>query len=83
MKKMFPFLLLAALAVSGCATHYDITLTSGETITAFGKPKHDEKRHIYLYKDSQGVLNGVYDFKVTLIEPSSFHKKGATQFIGH
>jgi hypothetical protein len=83
MKKLVSVLLFAALALAGCATHYDITLTNGEILTAFGKPKHDEAKHIYIYKDAQGVVCGVLDFKVTLIQPSSDRKSASSQFIAH
>ena len=72
MKRIVCGLLLLALFVTGCTTRYDIKLTNGGTITAYGKPRYYRELDGYLYKDATGSTNIVGAFKVSVIQPSSF-----------
>lgn len=67
-------MLLAVVFLAGCATQYDIVLNNGSTLVAHGKPKHDEVNQIYIYKNDMGQKLFVGDFKVKLIQPSSFRE---------
>ena len=71
MKLSFSTLLLALLICSGCATRYDMKLTDGMIITAKGKPRVDEKRHIIFFTDAAGQTNAIPEFKVAEIAPHS------------
>jgi hypothetical protein len=51
MKKTL-ILLMATLALSGCASRYVITMSNGNQVTATTKPRLD--RGYYFFKDAQG-----------------------------
>jgi hypothetical protein len=51
MKKL-AILLLASLALAGCAHNYVVTLSNGRQITTTSKPHLD--RGYYFFKDAQG-----------------------------
>ena len=56
---------------AGCATRYDMTLSNGMVITAKGKPRVDEKRHVIFFTDALGKTNSIPEFRVTQITPHS------------
>jgi hypothetical protein len=51
MKKLL-FLIVASLALTGCAHNYLVTLNNGSQVTATTKPRLE--RGYYFFKDSQG-----------------------------
>ncbi len=69
MKKFVLLGLFAAAVLTGCAGRYNMTLTNGNIITTRGKPKLDDTKRVYLYKDSQGRPGSVPVFRVQEIEP--------------
>ncbi len=73
MKRM-PLLLLALSLCAGCASRYNITLNNGEVITALGKPKYDQARSIYIYKDASGTPSYLPQVDVREIAPRSWKK---------
>jgi len=68
MKSSF-WLLAAVLLVPGCASRYNITLNSGNTITTRGKPKYDAITSSYQFKDSNGRPGSLLAFRVKEIAP--------------
>lgn len=81
MKKIISVLLLIAAICTGCTTRYSLILTNGDVITSMGKPKFDEQKGYYLYKDADGQTNIVFASKVREVAPSSMADKGGTQFL--
>ncbi len=73
MKKV-PALLVLALLLSGCARHYDMTLTNGVRVTNVTRPVLDEENNTYTYKDVAGTEHKVSQVRVLEIKPHS-HKK--------
>jgi hypothetical protein len=67
--KISRWLLVPALLVSGCASHYNITLNNGNMITTRGKPKYDAVTSSYQYKDSNGRPGSLPAFRVKEIAP--------------
>ena len=59
---------VAALVLTGCAHHYKMTLTNGNSITTSGKPKLNQAGNAYIYKDLQGKESWISAGKVTEIE---------------
>ena len=59
--------------MTGCASHYVITMTNGEQIDAKGRPRLE--RGFYVYKDALGHDQQVSSGRVTEIAPSSMVKK--------
>lgn len=78
MKKISLFSLLAVLLLSGCATHYVITLNNGNRITSRGKPKRQGAA--YVFKDASGKITSVPAGNVTEIEPASMTKNDNLKF---
>ena len=78
--KTFVSLLFAVLVCAGCATRYNMTLTNGLVITAKGKPKVDEQRHIIFFTDATGKTNAIPEFRVTKIEPTSLADEDNPKF---
>ncbi len=74
MKKIALVLLLAAFVCTGCATRYNIQLTNGDVITARGKPKYDEAKGGFLYKDGQGQPSFISGGRVREVAPASMSK---------
>lgn len=71
MKKIALVLLLAVFVCAGCATRYNISLTNGDVITARGKPKYDQAKGGFLYKDGQGQPAFVSGGRVREVAPAS------------
>src|SRR5579872_4574476 len=80
MKTIALFFLLTLLVCAGCANHYDITLSNGTVITAKGKPRLDEKRHIFFFTDANGKTNVIPEFRVTQIAPQSMAGDDSKKF---
>lgn len=77
--KTTPLSFLALVLVcAGCATRYDMTLSNGSVITARGKPRVDEQRHLIFFTDANGQTNVIPQFRVTQIEPHSM--AGTTKY---
>ena len=74
MKKNILVLLLAVTVCAGCAVRYNISLTNGDVITARGKPKYDEAKGGFLYKDGQGQPAFVSGGRVREVAPASMSK---------
>ncbi|MBK1700067.1 YgdI/YgdR family lipoprotein [Thiococcus pfennigii] len=53
MKKIL-VLMVCAVALSACGSHYMVTTESGQEIKTQGKPKLDEDTGMYRYKDIDG-----------------------------
>ncbi|HEY3855533.1 MAG TPA: YgdI/YgdR family lipoprotein [Verrucomicrobiae bacterium] len=73
MKKVLPSLAVALL-LSGCARHYDMTLTNGMRVTNVTKPVLDEEASTYSYKDVAGNEHKVSQVRVLEIKPHSHRK---------
>ena len=60
---------------SGCARRYNVTLTNGTVVTAYGKPKYDKATGAYQFKDAKG--NEVYmpGFRVKEIAAPGMEEK--------
>lgn len=69
MKALLLSTLLGTLLLTGCASRYTITLTSGNTITAHSKPRLEGGS--YAYKDANGQTAYVSAGRVREIAPSS------------
>ena len=69
MKAYLVMAAVAAVALTGCAHRYKMTLTNGNSITTSGKPKLNKEGTAYLYKDLRGRESWVSAGKVTEIAP--------------
>jgi len=69
---------LLLVVCAGCATRYDMKLSNGSVITARGKPRIDEQRHLIFYTDANGQTNVIPQFRVSQIEPHSM--SGSSKF---
>jgi len=58
-----------ALALTGCAQRYKMTLTNAATITTASKPKLNKEGTAYFYKDLQGRETSVSAGRVVEIAP--------------
>jgi|WetSurMetagenome_2_1015567.scaffolds.fasta_scaffold742158_1 hypothetical protein len=61
--------LLAAVALTGCASRYQITLSNGTMITTGSKPKYDAEHGVYRFKDLQGNPTYLPAFRIKEIAP--------------
>jgi len=59
----------ALLLCSGCAQHYNITLSNNNVITSKGKPKYDAATSTYQFKDTNGKPGAIPAFRVKEIAP--------------
>ncbi len=66
----FAWLLLPALLVAGCASKYDIVLTSNLRLQSVGKPRLDGDG-FYVFKDTDGRLQRVNSMRVREVAPTS------------
>jgi hypothetical protein len=66
-------LLIALIALTGCAHHYVMTLTSGAEITTASKPKL--KDGVYHFKDAKGEEHFLPATRVREIAPASIAEK--------
>jgi hypothetical protein len=80
MKKITLVLLLAA-ACAGCATRYHVTLSSGDVITAKGKPHLSKDKTVWLFTDASGKPAGIPAGNVTQIAPASMDSGSPTKFV--
>ena len=78
MKRIPLLLLLALLALSGCARHYVITLNNGARIDTDGKPKL--VGNSYAFKDALGRERQIPSGRVAQIAPASMMDEKETQF---
>ena len=69
MKKLALPLLVGLLVVSGCASHYVITLANGTEITTANKPQREGGA--YRFKDAKGEEHLVAVGRVREIAPAS------------
>ena len=70
MKRIFS-LLVIALALTGCAQHYDMMLTNGMKITRISKPVLNQDTGQYIYTDALGRKKAISAMRVTDIRPHS------------
>ena len=70
--KRFALIILGAGLLTGCAHHYDMTLTNGIHITNVSKPMLDEDNGVYVYKDVAGNKRYISAGRVIEIKPHSF-----------
>jgi hypothetical protein len=68
MKTFLPALLVVCL-LTGCASHYTLTLNNGNRITAKSKPKL--KNGFYVFEDVQGKPAAVAAGRVKEISPAN------------
>ncbi|MEO6035666.1 MAG: YgdI/YgdR family lipoprotein [Verrucomicrobiota bacterium] len=68
MKKTFA-LLLIAMALTGCRSRYDVTLSNGTRFTGVSKPRIDKKTGQYRFKMPDGRVGNFNAGNVRLIEP--------------
>jgi len=73
MKKAALLVLIALIALTGCAHHYVMRLTNGGEITTASKPKL--KDGIYYFKDAKGEEHVVAAARVREIAPASVAAK--------
>jgi hypothetical protein len=71
MKKNALVLLMAVMVCAGCATRYNITCTNGDVLTSRGKPKYDETKGGFMYKDGQGQPAFISGGRVREVAPAS------------
>jgi hypothetical protein len=72
--KRIPLLGLAlavTLLACGCARNYNVTLSSGSTITSHGKPKYDKENSCFVFTDARGVPRRIPAGSVREITPAS------------
>ena len=72
MKKPITLTLTALLLISfltGCMNRYTMRLTNGAEITTRSKPKLDEKKKVYRYKNANGDAALIPAIRVSEIEP--------------
>ncbi len=62
--------ILTLLLLTGCARHYTVTLTNGNTITAHSKPRLNEGGSAFVFKDRTGQTMSVPAGKVSEIAPN-------------
>lgn len=60
---------LSFLLLTGCASHYNITLNNNHVITTFSKPKMNQAGDAYVFKDRAGNMTSIPAGNVKLIEP--------------
>jgi hypothetical protein len=75
--KRIVFLLPALALVSGCYTHYDITLQNGQVITALNKPVYDKDKGIFTYKTMATIPAGM----VLQVAPSGAKKTKDSHYL--
>jgi len=68
MKKAFA-LLLMVVALTGCKSTYDVTLSNGTRFTGVSKPRYDKKTDEYRFKMPDGREGNFSPAKIRLIEP--------------
>ena len=68
MKKTFA-LLLMVVALVGCRSRYDVTLSNGTKFTGVSKPHLDKKIGKYRFKTPDGREGAFYPDNIRLIEP--------------
>ena len=68
MKKQFA-LILITVALVGCKSSYDVTLSNGTRFTGVSKPRYDKKTDQYKFKTPDGREGSFYRGNVRLIEP--------------
>ena len=64
-------MLVTALLLSGCAQHYDMTLTNGVRVTNVTRPVLNSEAGQYTYKDVAGVERHVSQSRVLEIKTHS------------
>ncbi len=60
---------LGVLLTTGCARHYNITLTNNHVITTGSKPKLNKTGDAFVFKDRMGKLTSLPKGSVKQIEP--------------
>ena len=81
MKPIVLVLLAAVLLSAGCfSRRYDITLRSGNVITAKGKPRLDEHGQ-YVFTDVEGKVQRVNASRVSQIAPHDDKPEKGSYFI--
>ena len=78
MKNIVVLALLGSLVFTGCARHYNLTLTNGNVITTASKPRLENGS--YHFKDASGQVVFVPSFRVREIAPASMSKDSQTTF---
>ena len=71
MKQLILGMMLGAALLTGCASHYVITLTNGNRIVAAGKPKLDAEHLAFVFTDLNGRSNSIPSVRVRAIVPAS------------
>lgn len=72
-------LLLSLVFFAGCASSYNIVLSNGRVITTSSKPKLNEQKNRYVFKDAQGRQMEVSPLVVREITPTSMAEKSPFQ----
>lgn len=68
MKKTFA-LLLMSVALVGCRSGYDVTLSNGTRFTGVSKPRFDKKTGEYRFKTPDGRVGTFSPASIKVIEP--------------
>jgi len=66
--RVFAIILLTAL-LTGCVSRYKITLTNSSVITTHSRPRLNENKSAYEFKDMHGRPASVPVFRIREIEP--------------
>jgi hypothetical protein len=79
MKNRMICLILVVMALAGCHSMYQITLTNGTRLTAASKPKLVGNN--YVFKDAMGREVNLPAGRVQEIQPASMAKEEKSPFI--
>ncbi len=79
MKKFAPLFLASLFALTGCASHYVLTLNNGTQLDARGKPRY--QNGAYFYTDATGRKTSIPASRVLEVAPASMAKKSKGPFI--
>ena len=78
-KRLIPILAIVGLLLSGCASHYVVTLNSGSRFTTLSKPRLEHGQ--YYYQDVNGRPGSVSALRVTEIAPASMASGDGMDFL--
>lgn len=78
MKNAALLLLLALLAVPGCARRYLITLSNGPAMIVRGRPRYDATNGCFVCTDAAGRLLVIPSGRVREIAPASMSRQVST-----
>jgi hypothetical protein len=69
MKTALSLVVLSVAVLTGCARHYNITLTNDHVMSTSSRPKYDKATDSFKFKDPQGRPSSVPAFRIKEIAP--------------